>query len=114
MARDVIRYCWRQIGIPYGEVLEALEQEAKAFHETLPTYIRMLLVDRHEALKGNGQGRWFPRGTQVLPQQSITSPALPLQKEEKVLANARKAATFVDNWDEDDEPTVPMQAMRGA
>jgi len=110
MPRNTEKYQYYLVGLLRGSaLLESLKQEAAALDMEVPTYMQTLLLDRHEAQQGRGQGRWFPRGASLIQEPSY--PSSPGTPEEEMLANASKAAGAWEDWD--DVPTERMQAVKG-
>jgi len=59
--RDRTKYLYVTVGIPlHSEELAALQREAESYDVSLARMISMLLIDRHAALQGKGQGNMVP------------------------------------------------------
>ncbi|SRR5579883_328216 len=64
--RDYARLRYDNVGLPRGPVVDFLLAEAASRGVPYATHLRDLLVDRVQALTGQGgTGMWFPRGLAV-------------------------------------------------
>ena len=103
MARDRKKYYYPQPGIPRTQVLTHLQEEARVRSVPLSTHLIDLLVDRDNALYGDGgHNIWFPRGVPAGQMQASMRPSA----EPDIRANLDAFSQFLDE-DEDDMPTVP-------
>lgn len=98
------------VGIPRdSEMQRFYQKEAYEQGVRVPTYLYLLLKDRYEALTGEGQGKWFPRGWQ--------GTATPLHLVSESLGeeiSPDEAIAMFGGIDPDDEPTERLPIVKGA